>query len=214
MTKSGKISSPCWIETIGPEQASAALLAMYRQVGAAHNKLHNLYRAFSLQPQPLIAADRHYRDVLHNKNNHSPPWLLELLASQAAIIADCDYALRNHGANFKALLGDAHKADAMLQAVREDCFDDRALFTGKQAALLQYGARLCRAPESMREQDINALRAAGADDTEILEAVQATSCFAYWVRFINALGIRSDGEPDDVSAVQTSQSGGAADGKT
>ena len=185
---------PCWIDTIEPEDASAELAAMYNQVGAVHNKIHNLYRAFSLQPAPLLAADQHYRDVLHDENNHSDPWLLELLASQAAIIADCHYALVNHGSNFKALLGDAEKGDSMLQAVREDSFAGNPLFTAKQAALLEYGAKLCRTPQSMCETDINALRAQGISDTEILEAVQSTACFAYWVRFINALGIQLGNE--------------------
>ena len=39
-----------------------------------------------------------------------------------------------------------------------------------------------------------ALRAEGVSDTEILEAVQATACFAYWVRFINALGVQLGSE--------------------
>jgi uncharacterized peroxidase-related enzyme len=185
---------PCWIDTIEPEDASAELSGMYSQVGAVHNKIHNLYRAFSLQPAPLLAADQHYRDVLHNEENHSDPWFLELLASQAAIIADCHYALANHGANFKSLLGDTEKGDSMLQAVREDSFADNPLFTAKQAALLEYGAKLCRTPQAMSEADIDALRAQGVSDTEILEAVQATSCFAYWVRFINALGIQLGNE--------------------
>lgn len=185
---------PCWIDTIAPEDASAELAAMYQQVGAVHNKIHNLYRAFSLQPQPLIAADQHYRDILHDEKNHSDPWFLELLASQAAIIADCHYALANHGANFKSLLGDAEKGDAMLKAVQEDHFADNPLFTARQAALLEYGARLCRTPETMREADIIALREQGISDTEILEAVQSTACFAYWVRFINALGVQLGNE--------------------
>jgi uncharacterized peroxidase-related enzyme len=185
---------PCWIDTIEPEDASAELSGMYNQVGAVHNKIHNLYRAFSLQPAPLLAADQHYRDVLHNEGNHSDPWFLELLASQAAIIADCHYALTNHGTNFKSLLGDTEKGDSMLQAVREDSFADNPLFTAKQAALLEYGAKLCRTPQAMSEADIDALRAQGVSDTEILEAVQATSCFAYWVRFINALGIQLGNE--------------------
>jgi len=42
----------------------------------------------------------------------------------------------------------------------------------------------------MCEADIDALRAQGVSDTEILEAVQSTACFAYWVRFINALGVQ------------------------
>jgi uncharacterized peroxidase-related enzyme len=185
---------PCWIDTIEPEDASAELSGMYNQVGAVHNKIHNLYRAFSLQPAPLLAADQHYRDVLHNEGNHSDPWFLELLASQAAIIADCHYALTNHGTNFKSLLGDTEKGDSMLRAVREDGFADNPLFTAKQAALLEYGAKLCRTPQAMSEADIDALRAQGVSDTEILEAVQATSCFAYWVRFINALGIQLGNE--------------------
>ena len=180
----------CWIETQQEPDSSDPLYKMYEQVGAVHGKIHNLYKAFSLQPKPLIAADQHYRDILHNAENHSPPWLLELLASQAAVIARCDYALTNHGANFAALLGDQKKAEEMMQAVEADNFDQPHLFTSKQSAILRFGAKLCRNPEQMSSQDIDALREAGASDTEILESVQATACFAYWVRFINALGIQ------------------------
>ena len=183
-------SKACWIDSIDPAEASPALSAMYTQVGAVHNKIHNLYRAFSLQPAPLLAADQHYRDILHNDSNHSAPWFLELLASQAAIIADCHYALANHGANFKALLGDNDRGEAMLAAVHADDFSENPLFKPAEAALLAYGAKLCRTPESMCEADIDALRAQGVSDTEILEAVQSTACFAYWVRFINALGVQ------------------------
>jgi uncharacterized peroxidase-related enzyme len=181
---------PCWIDTIDPSGAGPELAAMYQQVGAVHNKIHNLYRAFSLQPKPLIAADQHYRDILHNESNHSKSWLLELLACQVAIIADCHYAMANHGANFKSLLGDDDRAEKMLEALRNDAFDDDSLFSPKESALLRYGAKLCRSPENMTSEDIDALHQAGTSDTEILEAVQATSCFAYWVRFINALGIQ------------------------
>ena len=190
MTDNSEDTRPCWIDSVDPSDASPELAAMYAQVGAVHNKIHNLYRAFSLQPAPLLAADQHYRDVLHDEGNQSEPWFLELLASQAAIIADCHYALTNHGANFRALLGDARKGAAMLQAVRDDDLDGNSLFSEKQAALLNYGAKLCRAPELMREADIEALRVLGISDTEILEAVQTSACFAYWVRFINALGIQ------------------------
>jgi len=167
---------------------------MYSQVGAVHNKIHNLYRAFSLQPAPLLAADQHYRNVLHDESNQSASWFLELLASQAAIIADCQYALANHGANFRSLLGDEERGQEMLNAVREDHFIGNPLFTDREAALLVYGAKLCRSPEAMSEADINSLRAEGITDTEILEAVQASACFAYWVRFINALGVQLGNE--------------------
>lgn len=194
MTHNTEDTRPCWIDSIAPSDAAPELASMYTQVGTVHNKIHNLYRAFSLQPAPLLAADQHYRDILHNEENHSDPWFLELLASQAAIIADCHYALANHGANFKSLSGDAGRGDEMLDAVRNDNFTGNPLFTSAQAALLVYGAKLCRTPEVMCEADIEGLRAEGISDTEILEAVQSTACFAYWVRFINALGIQLGNE--------------------
>ena len=183
------IKPPCWIETIEPEDATSDLSEVYQRVGSVHDKIHNLYRAFSLQPKPLISADQHYRDILHNEANHTEPWFLELLATQAAIIADCHYALQNHGANFKNLLGDKELGELMLDRVRRDDFNSSSVFTRKQAALLSYGAKLCRNPEKMCSKDIETLRDAGVTDTEILEAVQSTACFAYWVRFINALGV-------------------------
>lgn len=185
---------PCWIDTIDPANASPELQEIYHELDVVYNKIHNLYRAFSLQPKPLLSADRHFRDILHNTENHSEPWFLELLATQVAIIADCQYAFANHGANFKHLLGDEELGEHMLEAVRNDQFDDRSLFSSKQAALLKYGAKLSRYPEKMGIDDITVLRDVGVTDTEILEAVQATACFAYWVRFINGLGINLGNE--------------------
>ncbi|MDE0309714.1 MAG: hypothetical protein OXI60_07795 [Acidiferrobacterales bacterium] len=164
---------------------------IYDRLDGTYQKIHNLYLAFSLQPKPLLAADRHFRDVMHNPDNQLSMWFLELLASQVAIIAECHYALTHHGANFKHLLGDEQLGESMLQAVREDNFVDNSLFTPKHAALLVFGAKLSRCPQDMTGEDIESLRQVGVTDTEILEAVQATSCFAYWVRFINALGIKS-----------------------
>jgi uncharacterized peroxidase-related enzyme len=181
---------PCWIETIDPEDAGTDLADIYRHVGAIHGKVHNLYRAFSLQPKPLIAADQHYRDILHNEKNQSLPWFLELLATQTANLANCSYAADNHGANFKTLYGDQAVAESMLEAVRNNTYDNNEFFNQKQAAFLHFGAKLARSPDTMSRDDLESLRVTGASDTEILEAVQSIACFAYWVRFINALGIQ------------------------
>ncbi len=180
---------PCWIETIDPQDADPQLLEIYQKLGATYNKIHNLYRAASLQPKPLLSADQHFRDILHNESNHSDLWFLELLATQVAVAADCHYAFTHHGANFKALLGDEELADKMIDALRNDNFQQSSLFDPKQSALLAFGAKLTHSPQSMCHNDIVKLRNAGVSETEILEAVQVIADFAYWVRYINALGI-------------------------
>jgi len=182
----------CWIETIEPDAARPELKAIYDDLLGVHGKLHNLYRAFSLQPAPLASADAHYRAVLHDPNLVSAPWFLELLSSQAATLAGCGYALANHGENFINLLGDRALGEKMLRALEER--DYTTLFDAKQEAFLRFGEILCLRPHAVRENHVLTLRENGASDTEILEGVQAIACFAYWTRFINGLGIQLGGE--------------------
>ncbi|MBT4890798.1 MAG: hypothetical protein HON65_14715 [Rhodospirillales bacterium] len=181
---------PCWIDTVDPDASSPELREMYESLGGVHGKIHNLYKAFSLQPAPMIAADQHYRAILHNDANQSDPWFLELLSSQVAILTGCTYALANHGANFKKLLGDPALGEDMLGAVREGDLENSNLFNAKQSAFLKFGEKLTLCPDHMDQTDIDDLRITGATDTEILEAVQAIACFSYWTRFINGLGIQ------------------------
>ena len=184
----GDAGAPCWIETVAPEAATGELAKLYGELSAAHGRVHNLYRACSLRPAPVRWADLHYRAVLHNPDNALEDWFLELLSSQVAILADCTYAFANHSENFLRLLGDRARGQAMLEAVRRHDFAS-ALFDAKQSALLHYGEKLALSPQAVGRADLEPLRAAGVSDVEILEAVQATACFAYWVRLINGLGI-------------------------
>ncbi len=181
-------SDICWIETIPAHRAEGLLMEAYEQVGRPDGTVHNLYQAYSLWPTPLPWADGLYRAILHSDDHALPRWFQELLGTQVAILTDCAYAAAHHGANFKVLLGDDDRAERMLAALRAGAFED--IFDEKQAALLRYGAKLTLEPQSMREADIAALRAAGVTDREILEANQISANFNYWVRVINGLGIR------------------------
>ena len=178
----------CWIETVPEHRARGAVMESYEVVGRPDGTVHNLYRAFSLWPEVIPWADGHYRVLLHSKDTALPQWFLELVGTQVAMLTDCVYAFTHHSANFKALLGDAERGEEMLAAMREDRFDE--VFEPKEAAILRYGAKLVREPQAMSRADIEALRAAGVSDREVLEANQVSANFAYWVRVINGLGIQ------------------------
>ena len=179
---------PCWIETIPEHKADGPLMEAYQQVGRSDGTVHNLYKAYSLWPTPLPWADALYRAILHSDDALLPKWFQELIATHVAMLADCTYAATHHGANFKALLGDEARGEAMLQALRDEA--PERVFDGREAAILRYNAKLAQDPGAMREADIVALREAGVSDTEILEVNQISANFAYWVRVINGLGIR------------------------
>lgn len=78
--------------------------------------------------------------------------------------------------------------DRLVAHVRDGApLDPRT--TGRERALLVYALRLTREPASMRRDDVDALRAAGLDDGEILDANQVTAYFAYANRVADGLGI-------------------------
>lgn len=176
-----------------PEREAEGRLAdAYGRVGRPDGSVHNLYKAYAARPAIMVEADGLYRAIMHGEDNSLPPWLLELVSCQVAVLAGCDYALAHHGANLKSLLGDAGRGEEMLGALREEAFD--RVFDAREAAILRYGAKLTRAPRDMAEADVEALRAAGLSDGEILEVNQVSASFNYWVRTINGLGIRVGAE--------------------
>ena len=63
------------------------------------------------------------------------------------------------------------------------------VFGGKEPAFLQYTRKLTKTPGAIVEDDIKAMRAAGADDGEILEVCQCCALFNYSNRSLSGLGV-------------------------
>ncbi|MGI9463330.1 MAG: peroxidase-related enzyme [Aestuariivirgaceae bacterium] len=178
----------CWIDLIEDQEAGEDLKAAYDSLRREDGAIHNLYRAFSQFPQPVVAADRFYKDIMHAPDAPLPMWLAELLSVDVAILNGCRYAETHHGENFLHLFEDRKTATRMLEALHRDDLGS-SLFDDKVRKLLEYGRKLTRHPDRMTSRDIEGLRRAGFSDAEISQAVQVTASFAYWTRFINALGI-------------------------
>lgn len=180
-------SAPCWIETKAPNDPDVK--DAYDELRRHNGRDYNLYRASSLRPAPILAADAQYRATLHDERNALPQSVLEMVSTQVAILADCHYATQNHGRNFIKLSGDDEVAKERFQAMLRHDWEN-SLFDLREQALLKHGEKLALRPDLMRESDVDRLRDAGLKDVEILEATQAMAGFAYWSRYINGLGIK------------------------
>jgi uncharacterized peroxidase-related enzyme len=133
-----------------------------------------------------------YRSVLHNPENTLPFWFLEVVASYVSMANRCDYSLTHHWANARRLIGDKARSDAIHAALLAERPEDA--FSGKELALLGYAHKLTVAVARMEKADIDALRAAGADDGEILEVNQVCAYFNYSNRLLNGLGVTTEGD--------------------
>ena len=64
-----------------------------------------------------------------------------------------------------------------------------ASLTARERAILDYAVKLTRTPEAMERGDVDALRAAGLEDDEILDVCQVTAYFAFVNRMADGLGV-------------------------
>ena len=181
-----------WIRMIPPEEATGELAAMYEKVRTPHDTVDNVMRAHSLRPRTMEGHVALYRSMLHNPDNTLRFWFLEVVACYTSIVNRCEYSLAHHFANTRNLLKDDKRAQAIRSALEAGRPEDA--FSGKELALLRYTRKLTAQVAEMASEDVEALRAAGCDDGEILEVNQVCAYFNYSNRLLNGLGVTTAGD--------------------
>ena len=181
-----------WIKMISDEEADSDLLDALQLARTPHGTVDNVMRVHSLRPNTMRGHVILYRAALHDDANTLPMWLQETISSYVSILNRCDYSLANHWANARHLMDDDERADRVEQALHER--RPEAVFDGRELALLRYAEKLTLAPGELVEDDVAALREAGLDDGEILEANQIIGYFNYVNRCLNGLGVSISGD--------------------
>ena len=181
-----------WIRMIPLEEAEGELAAAYELVRTPHGTVDNVMKAHSLRPRTMQGHVTLYRSVLHSPDNTLPFWYLEVVASWVSHLNRCAYSYSHHFANASRLIGDPARATAIQAAFDADAIEQ--VFEGKELALLRYAGKLTTDVARMEKADIDALRAAGADDGEILEVNQVCAYFNYSNRLLNGLGVTTEGD--------------------
>ncbi|MCX7228868.1 MAG: peroxidase-related enzyme [Burkholderiales bacterium] len=193
-----------WIRMVPVDEASGTLAEMYDKATTPHGTVDNVMRAHSLRPHTMAGHVALYRSVLHNPDNVLPFWFLEVVACCTSIANRCEYSLTHHFMNVRRLLKDDPRAFAIRAALEAERPEDA--FGPKEAALLRYTRKLTLAVGAMVREDVDALRAAGCDDGEILEVNQVCAYFNYSNRLLNGLGVTTEGDvlgyysPDEPAA--------------
>ena len=177
---------------ISDDEADDALKDVLNLARTPHGTVDNVMRVHSLRPNTMVGHVKLYRACLHDDANTIPMWLQEVISSYVSVLNTCPYSYANHWSNAAHLMGDPDRAalaETALQARRpQDAFD------GQELALLRYAEKLTLAPADMVQGDVTALRDAGLDDGQILEANQIIGYFNYVNRLLNGLGVTTDGD--------------------
>jgi len=177
-----------WIKIIPPEQAEGRLAEAYawqaRQLGAPTT----FTQLGSLEPELV-----HARLVLYRASERTSS---NLTARQKNLISHVVSSANStpHCASRSVIkLRELGFSDEQIRAVESEHFEDLA---PEEAAVARYALKLTRQPGSVTKDDIDALRAAGLSDHDILDANNQTAHLHYTNRVANGLGLLEEVAPD------------------
>ena len=181
-----------WIKIVAREKAAGRLRELYERVAGSDGTVDNVLQIHSLRPHTLEAHMALYKNVLHHSGNKVPKWLLETVGVYVSLLNGCAYCVAHHFAGLSRLLQDDTRAREIRAALETEVFE--RTFAPRERAILGYARQLTRSPAEMGETSIEAMRAAGLDDGEILEVNQVASYFAYVNRTVLGLGVTTTGD--------------------
>ena len=182
-----------WINTVAYEDADGRLRKLYDRIKGPDNNVDNIMMAHSLRPHSMEGHMALYKHVLHHSGNTVPKWFLETIGVWVSLLNDCSYCVEHHFVGLARLLNDAALA-AAIRAALDAGEIESGPFAEKEKLALRYAEVLTRAPSSVLEAQIKAMRSAGYDDGEILEINQVTAYFAYANRTVLGLGCSTFGD--------------------
>ncbi|MBO6773985.1 MAG: peroxidase-related enzyme [Marinibacterium sp.] len=182
-----------WIKTVPFEVATGRLRKLYERVTGPGNNVDNIMMAHSLRPHSMEGHMALYKNVLHHTGNSLPKWVLELLGVRVSHLNGCDYCVRHHAAGLRRLLADEARADAVIGAATGDGGFEGIVDPSVQQMLV-YAEQLTSAAQDMDVANVEALRAVGLEDGQILEVNQVVAYFAYANRTVLGLGVNTDGD--------------------
>lgn len=178
-----------WIREVDEEAAEGPLADVYERVRGSRAKLSNIMRVQSLAPEAMAAHLDLYTSLLFRRGGLSRPER-ELIGVVVSRENGCRYCVLHHAAALEAWWKDGER----VEQLRED--PERVALTGRQRALCHYARKLTRTPAEMTEDDVEALRGAGLEDEEILQAAMIASYFNFVNRVADGLGV--DAPADEV----------------
>jgi uncharacterized peroxidase-related enzyme len=114
----------------------------------------------------------------------------ELIASYVSSLNDCSYCTNSHAAFAAAQLPSGM---TLVDQVRAD--PDSAPIDTKLRALLRIAAAVQRGGKSVRAQDVETAREAGADDQEIHDTVLIAAAFCMYNRYVDGLATNLPEDP-------------------
>jgi uncharacterized peroxidase-related enzyme len=173
------------LEEPAPTAETAAVLDATK---ARLGYVRNSQRAVATKPRVLVAMEALSDAVNRDPEAALSPREREMIALVVSVENGCEACVFSHAAALRK-----HTGDPLLVAMIEVSWR-RAALTARERALAAYAEKLTRSPREVEEPDLATLRAAGLNETAILEAASITAYFNMTNRLNSGIGVTANAE--------------------
>lgn len=180
-----------WVDTIHPDEATGTLKSAYDWQAAVLGRPAEYTQLGSLHPQLVEERLRLYK-VIDNLETGLSEDEKHLIVYLTSVLNETVHCSSGALARLQGLGVDA----GLLARVLEDP-EHAGTGSARLDEIARYTAILTRSPGRVTEQDIDALRAVGLSDADIVALNNLSAYYAYTNRVATGLGLRTTIAPQD-----------------
>lgn len=174
-----------WIDSVPPGSAAGLLAEQYERQLAAVGRVTELTQAGSLYPE-LVRARLDLYEVVDATPSGVEPHVRRAVALLTSVLNECWFCTVGHS---EKLEESGHRA--LAEAIKAD---PEGVATGdpRADAAFAYARVVVRTPGAVRPEHIEALRAAGFDDLDVLDLNNIAAYYSYINRVAAGLGLQRE----------------------
>lgn len=180
-------NSPTALEIAPETELSAPMQAYFDKCQEKLGLIPNVLRAYAFNSAKLEAFVAFYNDLMLAPSGLSK-LDRELIAVAVSSINHCYYCLTAHGAAVRQLSGSPELGEQMAMNFRA------ADLSEKQQAMIEFAVLITERPDTIIEDDRQALRDAGYTDRDIFDIAAVASFFNMTNRMASATDMRPNPE--------------------
>jgi len=170
-----------WLDVPSEEDVPAAVRELWEQPLEKLGFVPNVLRVMALRPDHLLGWWAYYDELMRGESGLTKAQR-EMIAVVVSAQNRCHYCVVSHSAALRKLTGDPALVDQLATNYRY------APVTPSERAMLDYAVKLTAESATCSEDDIDALRAEGWRDEDILDIAQVAAMFNYTNRLASGLG--------------------------
>lgn len=169
------------ISMVDPTSVDNQVQELFAEINAAFGRIPNLFKVYA-HHLPLLEANWHkVKQVM--MEGVLPRKVKESIAVLVSKDNSCNYCIAAH----EGALQSIGFTPEEIKIIETDL--DQADFTQKEKALIRFARKANSAPLQVTDEEVSAVRTAGATDAELVEALGVMELFTAFNKFLDTLQV-------------------------